>query len=100
MSQPVTFEPGVQYLFQGRGYQVVQVLSDGMLIARNIETNALISQQLTELWRHWQENTLEFAREGANLNEQGATPSRPPLPFPILRTCHHPSRRSHNIAIN
>src|SRR5713226_7321445 len=46
MSQPVTFEPGVHYVLQGVGYQVVQLLDDGMLVARNLTTNAHITHRL------------------------------------------------------
>jgi putative transposase len=84
MSQPVTFQPGVQYLLHKQGYQVVQILSDGMLIARTLETNAHICHRLTELWQHWLDNTLEFAREGPNLYEQAETPLKTAYTFANL----------------
>ena len=69
MSQPVAFEPGVHYVLQREGYQVVQVLHDGTLVARHLATNTYISHRLDQLLQHWQENTLEFARSGPNLRE-------------------------------
>jgi transposase InsO family protein len=73
MPQPVTFEPGVCYVLQEESYQVIQLLDDGMLVARHLTTNTHITHRLTELWQHWQEHTLEFAREGANLRENTGT---------------------------
>lgn len=67
MSQPVTFEPGTRYVLHGKSYEVIQLLDDGMLVAKDLTTNAHISHQLTQLWHHWQAQTLEFARQGANL---------------------------------
>lgn len=69
MSQPVTFEPGVHYVLQREGYQVIQVLGDGTLVARHLATNTHICHRLDQLLQHWQENTLEFARSGPNLRE-------------------------------
>jgi hypothetical protein len=46
MSQPVTFEPGIQYVLQGVGYQVTQLLHDATLVARNLETLATVSHRL------------------------------------------------------
>ena len=73
MSQPVTFEPGVHYVLQGEGYQVIQVLGDGTLVARHLATNTHISHRLDQLLQHWQENILEFARLGPNLREIAGT---------------------------
>jgi hypothetical protein len=73
MSQPVTFEPGVHYVLLGESYQVIQVLNDGMLVAKNLATNALISHQITQLWHHWQAQTLEFTLQGANLRPSAET---------------------------
>lgn len=73
MSQPVTFEPGVHYVLQGEGYQVIQVLGDRTLVARHLATNTHISHHLDQLLQHWQENTLEFGRSGPNLREIAGT---------------------------
>jgi putative transposase len=73
MSQPVTFEPGVHYVLLGESYQVIQVLNDGMLVAKNLATNAHISHQITQLWHHWQAQTLEFTLQGANLRPSSET---------------------------
>lgn len=67
MSQPVTFEPGTRYVLHGKSYEVIQILDDGMRVAKDLTTNTHISHQLTQLWHHWQAQTLEFARQGANL---------------------------------
>jgi putative transposase len=73
MSQPVTFEPGICYVLLGESYQVIQVLNDGMLVAKNLATNTHISHQISQLWHHWQAQTLEFARQGANLRPSTET---------------------------
>jgi putative transposase len=73
MTQPVTFEPHARYVLHGSGYQVLQLLDDGTLVVRNLTTNALMTHRLTELWQAWQDNTLEFAREGPNLHHKAET---------------------------
>ncbi|GLV56073.1 hypothetical protein KDH_29170 [Dictyobacter sp. S3.2.2.5] len=73
MTQPVTFEPNARYVLHGVGYQVLQMLDDGTQVVRNLTTNALITHRVTELWQAWQDNTLEFAREGPNLQQRAET---------------------------
>ena len=73
MTQPVTFEPNVRYVLHGVGYQVLQMLDDGTQLVCNLATNALTTHRLTELWQAWQDNTLEFAREGPNLQQRVET---------------------------
>jgi putative transposase len=73
MSQPVTFEPGTQYVLQGVGYQITQVLHDGTLVAHNLATNTYVSHRLDQLWQHWQDNTLQFERSGPNLQDIAGT---------------------------
>lgn len=92
MSQPVTFEPGIHYVLLGESYQVIQVLNDGMLVAKNLATNAHFSHQITQLWHHWQAQTLEFTLQGVT--------SAPPLLLPILPIYQPGSRISPGIAIN
>jgi putative transposase len=67
MSQPVTFEPGIRYVLLGESYQVIQVLNDGMLVAKNLATNTHISHQISQLWHYWQAQTLEFSQHGTHL---------------------------------
>jgi hypothetical protein len=73
MSRPVTFEPGIEYVLQGVGYQVTQVLNDGTLVARNLATNTHVSQRLDLLWQYWLDNILQFACEGPNLRDIAGT---------------------------
>jgi hypothetical protein len=73
MTPPVTFEPHARYVLHGSGYQVLQLLDDGTLVVRNLTTNSLMTHRLTELWQAWQDNTLEFAREGPNLHHSTET---------------------------
>src|SRR2546421_9172849 len=73
MSQPVTFEPGTQYVLQGVGYQVTHLLHDGTLVARNLATNATVSHRLDQLLQHWLDNSLQFARSGPNLRDETST---------------------------
>lgn len=73
MSRPVTFEPGIQYVLQGVGYQVTQVLNDGTLVARSRATNAHVSQRLDHLLQYWLDNILQFERSGPNLQDIAGT---------------------------
>jgi len=84
MSLPVTFEAGVHYVLHGEGYQVIQILSEGMLVARNLATNAHVAHRITELWQQWQENTLEFARSGPNLRDTAGIPLKTTYTFADL----------------
>ncbi len=84
MSLPVTFEPGVHYVLHGEGYQVIQLLSEGMLVARNLATNTHVAHRITELWQQWQENTLEFARSGPNLRDTAGIPLQTTYTFADL----------------
>jgi putative transposase len=84
MSKPVTFEPGIQYVCQGTAYQVIQLLHDGTLVARNLTTHTQTAVRLDFLWQQWQENTLEFAREGPNLQDRADTPLKTTSTFADL----------------
>ena len=82
MPKSVTFEPGIQYVLHGIGYEVRKILSDGTAIVKNLKTQKLHSQPLPALWTYWEENTLEFVIDG----EKSATHPRGCIPN-HLRIC-------------
>jgi putative transposase len=64
--------------------RLIQLLSEGMLVARNLATNTHVAHRITELWQQWQENTLEFARSGPNLRDTAGIPLKTTYTFADL----------------
>jgi putative transposase len=84
MPKGFTFEVGEQYLTEGTPYQIIELLSKGQLVVRNLLTAQLTTAQVNELRQEWKMGNLRFGLDGPNLRENKELPIKTSYEFTDL----------------